>query len=263
VGISARSVETHLSQLRTEPDDEILLISNQGRAWRVPVGQIPQKAKLSELGLDKREHLVGGGVVNNNDHCVVMCTRGGTIKRTNIEDVGSSMWSQIIGLNEGDEVLCAGLGDDNLEVMLFSEGGKAIRFAAGQVNPQATSTAKGVVGMKIKKGDRLVSGSIFQSEPEREIVLVSQTGFVKRVPMELFPLQGRGGQGVQSLEITKVTSKVAAATVAITRATMCDIISAEGLRQRIDLDYVPVVDRRKRGESLVQLESVATVVALA
>jgi DNA gyrase subunit A len=80
---------------------------------------------------------------------------------------------------------------------------------------------------------------------------VSQTGFAKRVDLTEFPLQGRGGQGVQSLEITKATGKVATATVAGGQARSCDVFSAKGLRHRLEMADVPLADRRKRGEKLV------------
>ncbi|MFN8458786.1 MAG: DNA gyrase C-terminal beta-propeller domain-containing protein [Anaerolineae bacterium] len=78
------------------------------------------------------------------------------------------------------------------------------------------------------KEDSLVAGSIIEPDEQAQVVLVSQTGFAKRVPLAEFPLQGRSGQGVQSLEITKVTGKVAAATVATGQAKMGDVISARG-----------------------------------
>jgi DNA gyrase/topoisomerase IV subunit A len=63
VGPSARAVEAHLQQLRLQPEDTLLLISNRGRAWKAPVGRVPAAATFADLGLGKGEYLIGGGVL--------------------------------------------------------------------------------------------------------------------------------------------------------------------------------------------------------
>jgi DNA gyrase/topoisomerase IV subunit A len=70
-----------------------------------------------------------------------------------------------------------------------------IRFAAGQVNPQAAPSAWGVTAMKFKKKDRLVAGTVFESDDEIQVIIVSQAGFIKRMALTEFPLQGRGARG--------------------------------------------------------------------
>ena len=96
-----------------------------------------------------------------------------------------------------------------------------------------------------------MAGMVIEPDEKAQVIIVSQTGFVKRVPLAEFPLQGRGGQGVQSLEITKMTGKVAVATVATSQAKAGDVLSAKGLRHRLTLESIPAADRRKRGEKLV------------
>jgi DNA gyrase subunit A len=252
-GLTSKPVEAHLLHLQARPEDTILLVSNQGRAWRAPLGRLPAEATFADLGLEKGEVLAGGGVLASGCY-VVLGARAGNIKRIKIEDLGmaEASWAVIIGLaRRNDEVLFAAMVSDEAEVMFFTRGGKAIRFAAGQVNPQATPSARGVTGLKLRKDDRLVAGAAFEPGEDIQVVIVSQAGFVKRVPLAEFPIQGRGGQGVQSLETTKATGPVAAATLATGRAQACDVLSAKGLRHRLPLADLPVADRRKRGEKLV------------
>jgi DNA gyrase subunit A len=148
--------------------------------------------------------------------------------------------------------LFAGFGSEQAEVMFFTAGGKANRFVTATVNPQATPSARGVVGIKIAKGDKLVAGSVFEPDNRNgQVIVVSQTGFAKRVKLAAFPVQGRGGQGVQSLELTQATGKVAAAAVTTNGAMHCDVLSGKGLRWRIALNKLPAAGRRKRGEQVV------------
>ncbi len=266
-GASAKSVESHLQQLRLQPQDSLLLVSNQGRAWKAPVGRVPLEASFADLGLTKGEYLIGGGVLAP-EHYLTIGTRTGQIKRTRVEDLGMSevSWAGVIGLSDKDEVLFAGVGSDKAEVMFFTTGGKAIRFAATEVNPQATPSARGVTGIKPGKEDRLVAGAVGEPDEKAQVIVVSQAGFVKRVPLTEFPVQGRGGQGVQSLEIVKTTGKVAAAAVVPGQAKAADVLSAKGLRHRLALTSVPETDRRKRGEKLVDFgddDTITGVIALA
>jgi len=265
-GASAKAVEAQLQQLLLQPQDSLLLVSNRGRAWRAPIGRVPTEASFADLGLTKGEYLISGGVLTS-DAYLTLGTRSGQIKRTKVEDLSMSeaSWATVIGLAEKDEVLLAGVGSDKAEVMFFTAGGKAIRFAANEVNPQATGSARGVAGIKVGKDDSLVAGAVIEPDEKAQVIVVSQTGFVKRVPLADFPLQGRGGQGVQSLEIVKVTGKVAAATIASGQAKAGDVLSAKGLRHRLALDSIPLADRRKRGEKLVDFgddDTITGVVAL-
>ncbi len=263
-GPSAKAVEAHLQQLQLQPTDKVLLVSNRGRAWQAPVGRVPAEAAFADLGLGKGEYLIAAGVLTPG-HYLTIGTRAGNIKRTKVEDLtmGEASWATVVGLDGKDEALFAGVAGDKAEVMFFTASGKAIRFAAGEVNPQATGSARGVAGIKLGKEDSLVAGSVVEPEEQAQVVLVSQTGFAKRVPLSEFPVQGRGGQGVQSLEITKATGKVAAATVATGQAKMADVISAKGLRHRLELESLPLADRRKRGDKLVDFGADDAIVAVA
>lgn len=266
-GPSAKAVETHLLQLPLQPTDVLILVSNQGRAWKAPVGRVPAEAGFSDLGLAKGEYLVGAGVLKPGQYLVVG-TRSGNIKRTKVEDLamGEASWATAMGLaDKKDEALFAAVAGDRAEVMFFTAGGKAIRFAASEINPQATGSAKGVAAIKLAKDDSLIAGAAFEPNDKAQVIVVSQAGFVKRVALPEFPRQGRGGQGVQSLEIVKVTGSVVAATVAAPGAKACDVLSAKGLRHRLELSGIPAADRRKRGEQLINFggdDVIAGLVAL-
>lgn len=265
-GQSAKAVEAHLLHLVTEPDDVVLLISNRGRAWKATVGRVPNTASFTDLGLEKGEYLIGGSVLTTDSY-LVLGTRAGNIKRVKVEDLNlaEASWAGVIGLSgKGDELLCAAVSSDKAEVMFFTAGGKAIRFAVAQVNPQATPSARGMTGIKIAKDDSLITAAVIEPEDKTQVVIVSQTGHLKRVPLVEFPVQGRGGQGVQSLEITKITGKVAGTAIARAKATGCDVLSEKGLRHHLTLDSVRITDRRKRGEKLVDFgadDTIAGVVA--
>jgi len=255
-GTTSRAVEAHRMHLRTEPDDAVVLVSNRGRAWWGTVGRLPRSASFEALGLSKGERVVGVDLLTDNS-CLILGTRQGRVKRVTVQDVRSTAeasWAMVVGLGGGDDgVLFAGVGDDKAQVMFFSTS-RAIRFSAGDVNPQATPSAKGVAGIKVRKGDHLLGGAVV-SGPKAKlgVVVVSKNGFVKRVPLKEFPVQGRGGQGVVLLNQTKATGPVVAVTAGPIKGSV-DFISGDGKRQR--LDEVPVTNRANRGDKLVELDEV-------
>ncbi len=258
-GTTSRAVDAHRMHLQTGQDDNVVLVSNLGRAWWGAVGRLPRAASFQELGLDKNEEIVGMGILAPKS-LLTIGTREGQVKRVTADDVRSTAeasWATIIGLNgKDDRVLFAGTGGKEAQVMFYTSS-RAIRFQAADVNPQATPTAKGVTGIKVRKGDHLLGGAVVPDPTDKVgVVVVSQTGFVKRVPLDEFSVQGRGGQGVLLLNQTKATGPVSAATAGPLDGAV-DLVAPDGKRQR--LDEVPVENRPNRGEQLVELEQVAEV----
>jgi DNA gyrase subunit A len=261
-GITSRAVESHRIHLRTEPEDTIALISNRGRVWWGAVGRLPRAAAFEALGLTKDEHVVGAGLLSDKS-CLVLGTRQGRVKRVKGEDIKSTAeasWASIIGLGGADDgVVFAGLGDDKAQAMFFGTS-RANRFVTGDVNPQATPSARGVAGIKVTKNNQLLGGTVItDNKADLGIVVISKNGFVKRVPLEEFSVQGRGGQGVMLLNQTKATGPVIAVAIGPLQGSV-DLVATDGKRQR--LDEVPVTNRANRGEKLVELDDVAEVIVL-
>ncbi|MGD2207108.1 MAG: DNA topoisomerase 4 subunit A [Anaerolineae bacterium] len=260
-GATTRAVEAHRIHLRTGPNDNVVLVSSAGRAWWGAVGRLPRSASFRELGLDKGEKVVGLGILSDKK-TLLMGTREGQVKRVTAEDVKSTAeasWATAIGLSSSDDqALFAGVGDDEAEVMFFTSS-RAIRFRASDVNPQATSTARGVTGIKLRKGDQMLGGAVLP-DPKAKIgvAVASQNGWVKRVPLDEFSVQGRGGQGVLLLNQTKATGPVLVANAGSMDGDV-DLVAADGKRQRISAEDVPVENRPNRGEKLVELDDVVEV----
>jgi DNA gyrase subunit A len=261
-GVTSRAVESHRLHLRTEPDDVVVLVSSLGRAWWGAVGRLPRSAGFADLGLEKNEQIVGMGVLTDKNY-LVLGTLDCQVKRVKAEDVRSgaeASWAAIIGLaGPDDRVLFASTAGDEAEVMFFTSS-RALRFPAASVNPQATPSAKGVAGVKVRDGDRLLGGAVLPDPKVGVgIVVVSRTGYVKWVPVDEFSVQGRGSQGVQLLNQTKTTGPVVAVAAGPVNGSV-DLIAADGKRQR--LDQVPAENRTRQGSKLVELDDVAEVYVL-
>ena len=258
-GTTSRAVEAHRIHLRTEADDTVVLVSDRGQAWWGAVGRLSRSASFQELGLGKDEQVIAAGILSDSCY-LILGTKAGQVKRVKAEDVKGSAeasWAMVIGLaGEQDRVLFAGIGETEAQAMFFTSS-RANRFEASSVNPQATPSARGVAAIKLRKGDQLLGGAVISKPTDPfGVVVVSQAGYVKRVPLDEFPVQGRGGQGVVLLNVTKATGPIVAVEAGPMDGAV-DLIAADGKRQR--LAEVPVENRPNRGEKLVELDDVAEV----
>ncbi|MCC6189735.1 MAG: DNA gyrase subunit A [Anaerolineales bacterium] len=217
----AKPAEVVLQRLSAPPNAALLLVSSSGQLWKGSVARLA--AGVAPAG----DRLVFGGLAQTGQY-LVLGTRRGNVKRVKIEDASvrpDNAWSLIIGLEgAGDEVLFAGVGGDDTHVFFCTAGGAAgdarvLRFEAGNVNPQATPSARGVAGIKLE-GGLLVAGGVFVPGDHDHLVVLSTNGFIKRMPLAEFPVQGRGGQGVMVLRVTPATGPVADAAYAPPGSTL-------------------------------------------
>ncbi len=256
---TTRAVEFPLLRVVVEPEESVALITNKGRLWKSNAGRIKLQATFSELGLERGERIIGTGVLRAGSK-VVMVTRGGNVKRVNVEDLNGrteSNWAQVIGLEDDkDEVLLGAIASEQAEVLVVTSGSpettpRVLRFEAKVVNPQATPTAKGVAAIKMMD-DAIIGGAIIEPKAVKKgfAIAVTEQGYVKRIPLSEFPVQGRGGQGVQLWKVTGATGLVSGFTVTDGESGDVDIYSARSKRLRLAVKDLPVVTRAARGVEL-------------
>ena len=248
LGLTSRRTPTIVGRWYADPEDRVLLVAEDGECWHAPTTQV-------ESGVAQGKRLVGGGILpaTAEHYHIVLLTRQGKVKRVHQEDLPRSVasWSRLIGLAKGDTVLAAGLDKGAAKVMLFTRQGQGIRFEAETVNPQASASAKGVAAIKLAKDDQLISGAIFDPSVAGFVIVVSEQGYIKRVPLTDWPTQGRAGKGVQSLAINNSTGPVSTATVVREDDNYVDLALSDGRRFRLKLEEIPTDSRRRPGFPLV------------
>jgi DNA gyrase subunit A len=93
--------------------------------------------------------------------------------------------------------------------------------------------------------------------------VVSEKGYIKRVPLEEFPAKGRGSMGVLSLNQTAASGQVVAVGAGkATRSTTVDLLNQKGRRQRLSLRSIPIENRGNRGKKAVRLSGANQVILL-
>jgi DNA gyrase subunit A len=240
--------------------DTILCFTNFGKLFWLKTYEIPQASRISKgrpivniIPLAEGERVTTMLPVNEytEDHYVFMATRFGTVKKTSLQSFSRPRSSGLIALDldEGDTLIGAAITDGNKDVMLFSSGGKAVRFAEEEVRP-LSRTARGVRGIRMAENQHVVS--LIIPEDDTFILTASQNGFGKRTPIADFPRYGRGSQGVIAIQCTDRNGQLVSA-VQIINADELMLISDQGTLVRTRADEVSVVGRNTQGVRLIRL----------
>ncbi|MBN1642827.1 MAG: DNA topoisomerase 4 subunit A [Anaerolineae bacterium] len=261
-GVTSRAVEAHCQVFQAEPTDRVFLISTAGTVWVAPVGAVPAQASFADLGFKEEDAVLYGGRVTTDGY-LVLGTVQGRVKRTELSVVAGmpdGEWSEIIGLEEGDKVLFAGTCGEGGQVVMAT-GARVLRVEADTISSQQTPSARGVIGIKLGKDDRLLGGTVLQDSKGAMAYIVTEKGFVKRVPIDEFAVKGRGTMGVLGLNQTSATGPIAAVGVGkATKSTVVDVLARDGKRQRMSLRSIPLENRPNRGRKGVKLAGVYCVI---
>ncbi len=182
---------------------------------------------------------------------IFMTTAKGTVKKTPLVQFSRPRSSGLIALklDEDDTLIAAAVTDGAREVMMFSDGGKVIRFKESKVRTMGR-TARGVRGMRLPEGQRIISMLI--PEAEAQILTASERGYGKRTAMDEFPRRGRGGQGVIAMVSNERNGKLVGA-VQVLDGEEIMLISDQGTLVRTRVGEVSSLGRNTQGVTLIKL----------
>jgi len=191
---------------------------------------------------------------------IFMATANGTVKKTPLIQFSRPRTSGLIALRleEGDTLIAAAITDGAREVMMFSDGGKVIRFRESKVRAMGR-TARGVRGMRLPAGQHIISMLI--PAEDAQILTASERGFGKRTPIDEYPQRGRGGQGVIAMVSNERNGKLVGA-VQVLDGEEIMLISDLGTLVRTRVDEVTSQSRNTQGVTLIKLAKGETLVGL-
>jgi DNA gyrase subunit A len=237
---------------------QILCFTTKGKVFWLKVYEIPVASRTSKgrplvnmLNLDDDESVSEILPVSEfrEDQFIFMATRNGTTKKTNLSLFSKKYKSGIkaINLDEDDKLVGTAITSGDEEILLASSAGKLIRFNESHVRPMGR-TARGVRGLRLKKGEKLISLMI--ANLEKTILCVSENGYGKKTALDDFPSHNRGGQGVISMKTSERNgSMVSAALVENEDGIM--LISDKGTMIRTSVSQVPTLSRNTQGVKII------------
>ncbi len=249
--------------------DSLLLFSRKGNFYSLPVHQIPESkwkdngtAVVNVIPLPKDDRIVSIIPIkdfNDSSKSMLFISKRGQVKRTELKEYITTRSTAIVAvkLAEGDEVLDVRLSEGVNELLLVSKNGLSIRFREEAVNPMGR-VAAGVRGIALRDEDELIAALEVQGD-EGEVITISDLGYGKRSLLYDYPIQGRGGKGVQTFEF-KEGKRV--------KPNGSMLIGAFYVRDRYELRFIfeqqdaiavstesfPIDDRKSHGKLIASFE---------
>jgi DNA gyrase subunit A len=240
--------------------DTLLCFSDYGKLYWMKVYQLPQASRgargkpiVNLLPLEAGERISAMLSIKEFEEgkFVFMATSFGTVKKTSLALFSRPRANGIIALalDEGDKLVGAAITDGSRDILLFTTGGKAIRFVEDEVRPMGREAA-GVRGVRLAD-DQRVNALIVADQGY--ILTASEKGFGKLTPLEDYPRHGRGGQGVIALQVTDRNGRMIGA-LQVTLDDEIMLMSQGGALVRTPVRDISVVGRNTQGVRLIRLE---------
>ncbi len=252
--------------------DWMLFFTNKGRVYRLKAYELPEANRSARgqhvanlLAFQPDEHIAQ--VMQIEDYqatpYLVLATRTGLVKKSKLTDFDSNRTGGLIGINlrEDDELVGAVLCSAQDDLLLVSAEGQSIRFTASDevLRPMGRATS-GVLGMRFNAGDRLLALAVVQADTF--VLVATAGGYAKRTPMEDYPLQGRGGKGVLTLQYDRRRGTLVGALIVGLDDELYAITSTGGVI-RTPARQVRKAGRQTKGVRLMNLGESATLLAVA
>ena len=246
--------------------DWILCFSNRGRVYWLKVWEVPQGSRNSRgkpivnmfpLQQDEKITVVlpltGEFRTFPEDHFIFMATAMGTVKKTSLKDFSNPRKAGIIAvdLDEGDHLIGAALTDGHHDVMLFSDGGKAVRFDEDDVRPMGR-TARGVRGMMLEPDQRLIAMLVAEDESQ-SVLTATENGYGKRTSIVEYTRHGRGTKGMIAIQQSERNGRVVAATLVRPEDEIM-LITDKGVLVRTRVSEIRELGRATQGVTLIALD---------
>ena len=255
----------------TSTHDELLFFTNKGRVYTLQAYQIPEgsrtakgRAVVNLLPLTQGEQVVKMLCMGNaKDHYLVMVTKHGTIKKTELKAFAKvrSTGIRAVGLKEGDELAFCDISAGKDSIVLATRKGQGIRFAEEEVRAMGRQAA-GVRGIKLRTGDEVVGMEVIHDDV-RDLLFATKNGYGKRVRIKDFRVAHRGGVGVRTIPVDKRNGFVIG-LVLVSEKSHILLIDTNGKIIRLSPREIRTMGRQAKGVRLIRLDanqSLHTVVA--
>ena len=255
----------------------LLFFTEKGRCYWLKVYEIPEGDKTGKGRAlqnmiqippdDKVKAIIDVKDFNDEEflksHYIVLCTKKGIIKKTDLEDFSRPRQNGInaINIQEGDELLEAKMTDGNCEIMLAIKSGRAIRFPEEKVR----STGRGgigVYGIEVDDEKDEVVGMVCvnREDKTRTILVVSDKGYGKRTFLDdpetgeaNYRITNRGGKGVKTINVTEKTGNLVG-LLDVTEKQDLMITCVSGVTIRMSVASVSEQGRATQGVKLIKVD---------
>ncbi len=263
IGMGIRDEDFVETMFTASTHDYLLVFTNMGKVYWIKVHEIPEagraakgKAIASLLALRGEEKVTATVPVKEfrDDRYVVMATRQGVIKKTELSAYGNPRQGGIIalGLDPDDTLIGVQVTDGEREILLGTREGIVIRFNEQDVRPMGR-TAHGVRGITLEERNEVIGMETILPDATTTILTVTEGGYGKRTTVGDYRIQGRGGKGIISVKTTERNGK-AIGFLEVRDDDEIMIMAARGKILRCRVDDIRETGRNAQGVRILDLE---------
>ncbi len=255
----------------TSTHDPLMFFTNMGRVYQLNCYEIPEAGRTARgTAIVNLLQLAPGEKVNAMlpvpaekvaGHYLVMATRKGTIKRTELSEFTNLRKSGLIAivLREDDELIGVRLTTGGGDVMVGTRLGMSIRFAEDDMRPIGRSSM-GVRSIDLDDGDDVIDVAVV--EEGAQVLSITENGYGKRTDIDEYRLQGRGGKGIKAMNLTDKTGPLAAQLLVHDQEDLL-IITTDGTVIRTPVSAISVQGRATQGVRLMRVDEETKVICVA
>jgi DNA gyrase subunit A len=276
VGMKTLQDDTVEHFLLAQTHDSLLFFTDSGKVFRTFAYEIPEGTRVARgrgllnflelTSTDKVLSLIATGKEDTEAGIknLVMITQNGIIKKTGLEEFKNVRKSGLIAINlRKDDILKKVVKSTGTnEIIIITKKGQSIRFKENQIREMGRP-ASGVKGIALRKGDKVIGMNII-SEPQKAdpkqkaqqgqyLLVVTENGYGKRTDIKEYRLQGRGGSGIKTANVTSKTGDIIASTILTGEEEDLIVISQKGHVIRTEIDSIPKISRATQGVRIMRL----------
>ena len=279
IATKEEDVVTHF--LVAHAHSDLLFFTDFGKTYQLKMYEIPEgkratkgKSIMNFLPLSAEESVTSVLAVPKgaarDASSVVFVTEMGAVKRVAAKAFADVRRSGIIAINlkSNDRLVSAHLAGEDDTVSIVTAKGQSIRFEAEDVREMGR-TAGGVRGMSVRKGDRVVSAEVISllEAKNASLLVIMSKGYGKRTKISEYKVQGRGGSGIKTAQVTPKTGEIIGARIVVgdLKEEELVVISKKGQVIRTSVAEISLLSRATQGVRIMKLypgDSIASMVAL-
>lgn len=257
---------------------DLLFFTDKGKAYQTKMYDIPEgrratrgKSVMNFLPLSEGEKITSilpmPKEVKKSESSLMMVTKNGIAKKVATASFHDVRISGIIAikLDDGDALVSASFVHKKDTVMVVSAKGQSIHFKESDIREMGR-TAMGVRGIKLSKGDEVISAETISHELDNAtLMVISEHGYGKRTDIDEYKVQNRGGSGIKTAKVTPKTGKLISAKVFASEEAEVVAISKKSQVIRVDAKEISVLGRQTQGVRVMKLregDAIASLICL-
>lgn len=252
--------------------DILLFFTNSGKVFSMKGYEVPEYGRSAQgipiinlLGIDNHEKITAvinvSNAANDTDKFLFFVTKQGTVKKTPVDDFRNirSNGLKAIQLHDGDELIHVNIIDGQQNMILGTRLGYAVSFNAEDVRSMGRSAA-GVRGAKLREGDCVIGAAPLDSDSN--VFVISENGFGKQTPATEYPIKGRGGKGIKTVNVTAKNGPLAGLTTVKGDEDIM-LVTDKGVIIRFGIETVSQTGRAAVGVHLIRMDDDSKVATMA